>query len=92
MQYTSWPKTIEEAADVVLNNMTDDEKKQLQDTKRESLIHYHVSLGNEIRNKLGLWHGNEALLKSSNCDHPDDCSMKIIERAWEKIQENSAED
>ena len=91
MKDSNYPKTVEEAADVVLDNLTNDEKKHLQDTKRESLIHYHFSLGNEIRNKLGLWHGNEALIKSSNCDHPDDCSMKIIVRAWEKIQENSAE-
>ena len=92
MQDPSWPKTLEEAADLFLNNITDDEKKQLQDTKRESLIHLHFSLGTTIRNKLDLWRGNEALLKSSGCDHPDDCSIKIIERVWEKLQEDITED
>ncbi len=91
MKDSNYPKTVEEAADVVLNNMTNDEKKHLKDAKRESLIHFHFSLGTTIRNKLGLWSGNEVLLKSSGCEHPDDCSMKIIERVWEKIQENSAE-
>ena len=88
MQDPSWPKTLEEAADMVLNNLTDDEKKQLRDTKFENLIHFHFSLGTTIRNILGLWQGNDELIKSSGCDHPDDCSMKIIERAWEKLHED----
>ena len=88
MQDSSWPKTVEEAACLILDKLTDDEKKQLRDTKFENLIHYHFNLGLSIRNNLGLWQGNEALLKSSGCDHPDDCSMKIIERAWEKLQED----
>ncbi len=88
MKDSNYPKTVEEAACLILDNMTQDEKKHLQDANRESLIHYHFSLGVEIRNKLGLWSGNEALLKSSGCDHPDDCSMKIIERVWEKLQED----
>ncbi len=88
MKDSNYPKTAEEAARLVLDKLTNDEKHHLQDAKRESLIHFHFSLGTTIRNKLGLWHGNEALLKSSGCDHPDDCSMKIIERAWEKLQED----
>jgi len=39
-----------------------------------------------IRNAFGLWEDNTALLESSGCAHLDDCSMKIIERVREKIQ------
>jgi Domain of unknown function (DUF6794) len=86
MDKSAWPKTLEEAADVILSRLGKKDKRILRGTKREDLIQYHHGWGTGIRNEFGLWQGNEALLESCGCVHPDDCSMKIMELVWEKLQ------
>jgi hypothetical protein len=84
-QVPDWPTTVEEAADRILEGLSADDRTRVRDTRREDLIRYHHGWGNGIRNAFGLWAGNEALLESSGCRHPDDCSAKIIQRVWEKL-------
>jgi len=85
-QSSDWPRTIEEAADRILENMSADDRARVRDTKREDLIGFHFGWGTGIRNAFGLWTGNQALLDSSGSDDPDDCSMRIIECVWEKLR------
>ena len=85
-QDSGWPTTVEEAANSILKKMSADDRDRVQKTKREDLILYHHGWGTGIRNAFGLWKGNAALPESSGCFHPDDCSMRIIERVWEKLQ------
>ena len=93
-----WPQNVDGAAAVLLTWLDAEQTRTLRQTAREDLIQYHFELGMVVRNEFGLWAGNAALLQSCcqalgrlDCDtalvHPDDCSMVIIERAWELLQE-----
>jgi len=81
-----WPKSVEEAADRVISIMPEKDKRFVRETKREKLVQFHFGLGLYIRNAFGLWQGNSDLLESCGCRHPDDCSMEIVTRIWEKLQ------
>jgi len=55
--------------------------------RKEELISLHFTLGLDIRNRDGLWSGNESLVLSA-CGtpcHPDDASMRIIEALWRQL-------
>ncbi|WP_456753598.1 DUF6794 domain-containing protein [Bradyrhizobium sp. USDA 4461] len=44
-----------------------------------------MGFGTWIRNRYGLWRGNDKLILSAcgfRC-HPEDASMKIIEAVWQ---------
>ena len=80
------PKTVKEAAAILLSELTERDKLKLVNTKKYNLIFYHLSWGAEIRNRFGLWSGNEKLMKDANVDHPDSASTAIIEAVWEELQ------
>ena len=80
------PKTIEEAVKVILSTMTDTEKELIRSSTEEKLTDFHLGLGTEIRNKLGLWDYNYELLISCGELEPDEASMVIIKAVWETLQ------
>ena len=80
---SNWPKTIDEAAERLLTELSEKEKERLKNTPEDELIVFHFSLGIFVRNHFGLWAGN--LCQSAM--HPDDISSAIIKRAWEKLHE-----
>ncbi len=82
----SWAKTVKEAVAQILSKMSDTDKATVKNKKKEDLIKYHRGWGMGIRNDLGLWQGNEALMKDAKAQHPDDASMVIIEAVWEELQ------
>ncbi len=83
-----WPKTVDAAVDNILATMDDKSKAQVRSTPRRNLARFHLGWGTGIRNEFGLWAGNTALLESCGGKriHPDDCSMIIIERVWDRLQ------
>lgn len=87
----TWPRTLEAAVKQIVEGSDPDDMAKVAATKREDLIQYHMGWGMGIRNGLGLWRGNQALLISA-CGgepcHPDDASMKIIEAVWEHLQKH----
>ncbi len=82
----NWPKTVKEAVDIFLCEMSGRDKLLLRNTKKDDLIKFHFSTGAGIRNRFGLWAGNRELMEDTKCFHPDDASMVIIEAVWEAIQ------
>jgi hypothetical protein len=61
------------------------QKLRIGFVKKDDLISLHHGFGTWIRNRYGLWRGNDQLILSAcgfRC-HPDDASMKIIEAVWE---------
>lgn len=86
---TKWPSTVAEAVKSIIASMDENSKQQVKRTDKMDLIQYHHAWGTVIRNSLGLWQGNNALINSA-CGkpcHPDDASMKIIEAVWLKLNE-----
>lgn len=80
-----WPVTVEEAVHDILPRISPLVKLRLMLMKKEDLISFHFGFGTWIRNRYGLWRGNDKLILSAcgfRC-HPDDASMKIIEALWE---------
>jgi len=85
---SDWPATVDEAAERIISGMSDEDKALVRSTKRDDLLMFHHGWGTGIRNDFGLWQGNTALLESCGPIHPDGCSMVIIERVWERLQED----
>ena len=82
----AWPRSVDEAANRILVGMPDADKRKVRVTKRSDLILYHHGWGTGIRNQFGLWKGNKDLMADCKAGHPDDCSMIIIEKVWERLQ------
>ena len=85
---TKWPTTVEDAVRDFVLYVPAEAKTRVRDLKKEDLILLHFGLGMRIRNRYGLWGGNDKLILSA-CGqpcHPDDASMKIIEAIWQELQ------
>jgi hypothetical protein len=81
-----WPKTVDEAVSLILSKMRDQDKVLVRDTPKEKLIQFHFGLGMTIRNYMGLWRGNSALLNDCKAANADDASMVIIKALWMHLQ------
>jgi hypothetical protein len=46
----------------------------------------HFGLGAWVRNELGLWQGNQALLEATGKSDPDDAALAIIEALWRRLR------
>ena len=91
MEAKMWPKTIDEAVGVLLATVSDVDQDRIADMAESELIGLHFGLGMWIRNNLGLWQGNQALMQAIRQDtpqiHPDDVSMVIIKALWRRLRE-----
>ena len=85
-----YPKTIEEAVDILISSMPEGDREKLINMPEEDLINLHFGWGDRIRNAFGLWEGNEELLKAcgSESGNPDGASMVIIRAAWKRLRSN----
>ena len=82
-----WPKTVDDAVDLIIVHMSEEEKEELRSTSKEGSLMFHFELGMCIRNSFGLWEGNTELLEScrSAVMHADSASTVIIESTWERL-------
>jgi len=84
----NWPITIEGAVHDLLTHIPLSEKLKIKQTRKENTISLYFDMGTQIRNRYGLWRGNDKLILSacgSRC-HPDDATMKIVEAVWRELQ------
>lgn len=87
MEPKRWPATIDEAVGVVIATLSDEDKAAIAAMAESDLIGLHFGLGAWIRNNLGLWKGNRALLESTGATDADDASMLIVAAVWERVRE-----
>jgi len=91
MNQKKWPATLDEAVGVVIAALPDEERDKIAGLPEFDLIHLHFGLGMWIRNNLGIWQGNDALMASLNeierGVHPDDASMLIVKAVWMRLRE-----
>jgi len=91
-QSSNFPKTVQEAVDRLLADMSLNDEIAIATMSEEELLNLHFSLGQRIRHDFGLWQGNDALLEScrimaSTKDiHVDDASMFIVRVLWNRIK------
>jgi hypothetical protein len=63
------------------------EKLMIMSTKKDRIFTLHFDPGLLIRNRYGLWRGNDKLILAA-CGypcHPDEASMPIIEGVWQAL-------
>jgi len=87
MEPKRWPATIDEAVGVVIASLSDEDKAAIAAMTESELIGLHFGLGAWIRNNLGLWKGNRALLESTGETDADDASMVIVAAVWRRVRE-----
>ncbi len=75
------PKTLSEAARLLLDLLTAQSKKELAEASEDQLSAMHMSLGMWIRNNFSMWRGNEGLIHACGASDADGASMNIIKEA-----------
>jgi hypothetical protein len=82
-----WPKSIDEAVQMLLARLSEEDKETIKNTHPYDLAKYHHGLGTYIRNEFGLWKDSPLVPKNPYTGqrvlHPDDVSG-IILRALHK--------
>lgn len=74
----SYPSTLPAAVEFCLKRLTVRTLEALLRPHADVCDH-HFGLGMWVRNSLGLWQGNQALMKEIGAWHPDDASAPILE-------------
>lgn len=85
----NWPVTVEAVVDDLLPRLSLLEKIDIIFTREQKLSSLHFQPGVLIRNRYGLWRGNEKLILAA-CGYPchaDDASMPIIRAAWQRLHD-----
>ncbi|MBK1879623.1 lipocalin family protein [Pelagicoccus mobilis] len=82
------PSTLKEATDLLISEMSEDDKTFVATRAQDDLIMFHMGWGMGIRNRFGLWAGNKKLLSScgSRWMHPDSASGVIINSVWKELR------
>jgi len=86
-EHPEWPRTLEQAVTQIVTEMKERDRARITNENSRDLIRHHHLWGTNIRNDLGLWNGNIALLKSCGYGHGDHASMVIIKAVWKRLRE-----
>jgi len=94
----AFPTTVDEAADMVLSELSEEDKEWIKNIPRDALIQLHFGLGTFVRNSCGLWRGNDDLIEACRRAKypeedelsylfmdPDDASAVIVEEVWRRL-------
>jgi hypothetical protein len=79
------PKNIEEAVSIVMDAMSNNQKKHLHQTREENLIDEHFGFGLWVRNFLGHWVPTTD--GGGYPTNPDDISGDITRIVWKKLRQ-----
>jgi hypothetical protein len=85
------PKTIDEAVDKLLSELSFKDKTKIANMSESDLIKFHLSYGVYIRNEFRLW-GNDSLMEFCKSYagvatiNPEQASYVIIKELWERLQ------
>ena len=86
-----WPRTCDEAIARLLAELDEPSKARLRAAPRTDLALLHHSWGAALRNRFGMWGGNDVLVSSCVAGrpgtetHPDEASRIIIEAVWTSL-------
>jgi hypothetical protein len=82
-----WPVSVEEAVDRLIVLIDKKDLEVLRSMARRKLVGVtHFGLGMYVRNKFGLWGGNQELLDDTGYVDVDDASVAIVEALWKRLQ------
>jgi hypothetical protein len=83
------PATVKEAVAFLQARTAPDIIAEIKGTPFNDLIRFHRDIGMQVRNLLGLWGRNPALIDSMPESErwPDNAGMYIIEAWWRSLQD-----
>ena len=93
-----WPKTIKNATERFIAQMSEEDKQRLRGTRKEELAKFNFGMGVIIRNNFGLSDGNDPLMKACALtqqgetynifygNDPDSAAGIIIEAVWKELK------
>ena len=87
------PKTVDEAAVDIINEMDLRDRSILGNLSKEDLVPFHLTLGRYIKQQLEVWSVNEALKESclQFCEEEgldeSNPAMAIIVKTWKKLKD-----
>jgi len=90
------PKTVDEAVDRLISELTLKDKTKVAKMGREDLSALPLTMGQYIREQFGLREGNEELMQScrsisgENDIHEETASAIIINALWERLRQTHA--
>ena len=87
MRVASNLTTVEEVVEDIIGNMSEADKANVVNTSEDDLFMFHHGWGTGIRNHYNLWR-NQALVRATGQEHPDDASMVIIKAVWKALRES----
>jgi hypothetical protein len=82
----NYPETVEAAVRLLKVEVSDREQEKIRAMVEGDLTMLHFGLGQWIRNHLGLWGGNSALITDTGEQSVDDASDVIIRAFWSALR------
>ena len=82
--------TVAEVVADIIEDMSEAHKAYVVNIPKADLTQFHHNWGAAIRNHYKLWH-NQALIKATGEEHPDDAFAVIIKAVWQELREFSGE-
>ncbi len=79
--------TKDEVVKDIFENMSIADKARVKHTPKDELTLECRGWAMGLRNYYLMWH-NDALVKDTGKEHPEDASMVIIEEVWEMLQKS----
>lgn len=70
----------------MLGLVPEDEQARIAYMTEDDLPELHMGLGQWVRNHLGLWCDNTALMAATGEDNADDASGVIVKAFWESLR------
>jgi hypothetical protein len=86
-----WPVTLEAAVADTIANLSEQRKYTLRSTRKSELAGWRVGWATDVRDRLGLMRGNDALridVCGQECG-ADVAAAKIIEAVWTTVREQA---
>ena len=80
------PTTVQEVVEEIVEGMSEADKANVVNTSEDDLIMFHHGWGTGIRNHY--LYRNQALVRATGKEHPDDASMVIIKAVWQTLRES----
>ena len=98
-----WPKTVDEAVEVVVRTVSPELTETLRAGTRQGAQSRNLSLGLWMRNAFGMWRGNRDLLldcarrAGNDPPHPrgmdpDRASHFILGMVWDRLEGSAGDD
>ena len=83
-----FPTTVEAAVRLLQGMVPKIEQTKIAAMAEDELMALHFGLGQWVRNHLGLWGDNAALLQATGEINADDASGVIIRAFWQALRDD----